>query len=77
MIQRNLGNIERLFRLVCGIALLAWALTRPTLNGIEWLAVVASVALLLNGIFSRCYLWYVLDINTCDPGDPDCKGDPA
>ena len=77
MIERNLGNIERLFRLCFGIALLAWALTRPALNGVEWFVVVVSVALILNGIFSRCYLWFVLDINTCPPGNPECRADPA
>lgn len=77
MIDRNLGNIERLFRLSCGVLLMAWAWSRPALNGVEWFVIVISTALILNGIFSRCYLWYVLDINTCPPGERDCPTDPS
>ncbi len=77
MIEKNLGNIERIFRLFGGLVLLAWALTRPSLNGIEWFVVVISAALILNGIFSRCYLWFVLDINTCKPGEAGCSADPS
>lgn len=64
MIERNLGNVERVVRLVFGLAFLAWALAQPVLNGMEWFVVVISLALILNGIFSRCYLWYILDINS-------------
>jgi hypothetical protein len=76
MIERNLGNIERIFRLACGIALLAWALTRPALNGVEWFVILISTLLILNGVFSRCYLWYVLDLNTSSRSDSDRSSDP-
>lgn len=78
MIEQNLGNLERVLRFLAGAGLLLWAATRPFLNGIEWFVVLVSVALLLNGIFCRCYLWYLLDINTCNtrrdkgPADPGC-----
>jgi hypothetical protein len=77
MIERNLGNIERIFRLLFGLALAAWALTRPHLNGVEWFVMVISVALVMNGLFSRCYLWYVLDLNTHQPRDPSPPADPV
>jgi len=64
MIERNLGNVERVIRLFMGLGMLVWAGTRPEFNGIEWFVVVVSTFLILNGIFSRCYLWYVLDLNT-------------
>jgi hypothetical protein len=64
MIERNLGNVERVTRLVLGIAFAVWAMLQPAMNGIEWFVVVISLALMLNGIFSRCYVWYLLDINT-------------
>ncbi len=64
MIEKNLGNIERLLRLFTGLFLAGWALSQPVLNGIEWFVIVISVALILNGVFQRCYLWYVLDIDT-------------
>ena len=75
MIERNLGNAERVVRLLLGMVFLGWAVTRPALNGIEWFVVVISTFLILNGIFSRCYLWYVLDINSCPDGDEDCRAD--
>ena len=64
MIERNLGNMERVIRLLAGLLLLAWATMQPTMNGIEWFILAISVALVLNGVFQRCYLWFVLDINT-------------
>lgn len=76
MIEKNLGNVERIVRLLAGIALLAWAITRPDLNGVEWFVMLIASFLILNGIFSRCYLWYVLDLNTCEGSDPNCQADP-
>ena len=67
MIDRNLGNIERIGRLFMGLVFAGWALSQPYLNGIEWFVMVVSLMLILNGVFSRCYLWYVLDINTSGP----------
>jgi Inner membrane protein YgaP-like, transmembrane domain len=64
MIERNLGNVERVTRLLLGIAFAVWALVQPTMNGIEWFVVAVSLALIVNGIFSRCYFWYLLDIDT-------------
>lgn len=69
MIERNLGNVERITRLLLGIAFAAWAWVQPALNGIEWFVVAVSLALILNGIFSRCYVWYVLDIDTSDTSE--------
>lgn len=64
MIERNLGNIERLARIVLAFVLLAWTSYQPALNAVEWFVAIVSVMLMLNGVFSRCYLWYVLDIDT-------------
>jgi hypothetical protein len=72
MIERNLGNFERLLRLFSGIAIGFWALTQPSMNGIEIFVIVISIMLVLNGIFSRCYLWFVLDINSCTDNQEDC-----
>ena len=64
MIERNLGNAERLVRLMFGLSLGGWALMQPMMNGVEWFVVIISMMLVLNGLFSRCYLWYVLDVDT-------------
>lgn len=79
MIERNLGNVERVFRLLFGVLVGSWALLQPALNAVEWFVIIISLFLILNGIFSRCYLWYVLDIDThTDRGErsPHCsRGD--
>ena len=73
-IEQNLGNIERVVRLLACVAFALWAVSQPVLNGIEWFVTVVAIALILNGVFGRCYLWYVLDLNTCERGDKNCEG---
>jgi hypothetical protein len=63
MIEKNLGNLQRIVRFILGLAFAGWAFTQPHMNGIEWFVVVIALCLIANGIFSRCYLWYLLDIN--------------
>lgn len=70
MIERNLGNIERLVRLLIGVAFGLWAFMQPQLNWIEWLVIMTSLLLILNGIFSRCYVWYLFDVNTNKKAGP-------
>ena len=78
MIDRNLGNIERVTRLIIGLAFAAWALSQTALHGVEWFVIIISLMLMLNGIFSRCYLWYILELDTTHkavgntPANSDC-----
>ncbi len=72
MIEKNIGNIERVFRLSFALVLTTWALLQPELNGIEWFTLVIALMLFLNGVFSRCYFWYFLDLNTCSDKNKDC-----
>jgi hypothetical protein len=72
MIERNLGNVERVARLILAVGFAGWAFMQPYMNGIEWFVVVISLMLFMNGIFSRCYVWYLLDINTfCKDGQSE------
>lgn len=65
MIERNIGNAERVVRLAFGLVFAGLALTQPAIDTfVEWLLILFSASLMLNGIFSRCYLWYLLDVNT-------------
>jgi len=73
MIERNLGNFERVLRLLAGLAIGIWALAQPNMNGIELFVMVISILLMMNGIFSRCYLWFVLDINSCSDNSEECR----
>ena len=69
MIERNIGNIERVFRLVFGLCFIVWVVMQGHLNAVEWFVAATALMLMMNGLFSRCYLWYVLNINTCKVGD--------
>ena len=73
MIERNLGNAERVLRLLFGVALFSWAFLQQTMTMVDWYVVVVAIALVMNGIFSRCYLWYLLDVNTCRQEGADCQ----
>jgi cobalamin biosynthesis protein CobD/CbiB len=64
MIERNLGNIERILRVFLAIGLVAWLALQGDVSGVDWFVLAAALMLMLNGIFSRCYLWYVLDLDT-------------
>jgi len=75
VIERNLGNVERVFRLLFGLSFGAWALSQPALTALEWFVMLVSLFLILNGVFSRCYLWFVLEIDTRAGNDnslPQC-----
>lgn len=72
MIEKNIGNIERVFRLVFGLGFGGWVAIQPNMGGVEWFVLIVSLMLILNGIFSRCYLWFILDINTSSPTDEGC-----
>lgn len=72
MIERNLGNAERIIRLCAGSALILWLAVQPNVNGMDWFIAIISLALILNGVFSRCYLWFVLDLNTHKTSTPRC-----
>ena len=73
MIEANVGNVERLVRLALGILMFSWAWSQSGMNAVDWFELLVSIALVLNGVFSRCYLWYVLEINTCRDGDKNCQ----
>lgn len=64
MIERNIGNAERIVRLLLAFAFGGWVLLQPSINAGEWVLIALFIMLVLNGIFSRCYLWYLLDVNT-------------
>jgi hypothetical protein len=60
MFQNNVGNADRVFRILLGIALISLVFVGPqTLWG--WIGVVP----LLTGLFSTCPLYGLFGINTC------------
>lgn len=77
MIERNLGNVERTLRVLLAVVFAGWAFQQAAMNAVEWFVIAISTALFLNGVFSRCYLWYVLDVNTCESPGGDCQPEPT
>lgn len=60
----NVGNIDRLFRIVLGIALLAWAL--GFIPGIAasvwgWIGIIP----LATALMGSCPVYSILGVNTC------------
>ncbi len=56
----NVGGIDRIFRIIAGLGLIALAAT-GTVGWWGWLGVVP----LMTGVFSRCHPYAILGINTC------------
>jgi Protein of unknown function (DUF2892) len=57
--KTNVGQPDKIVRIILGIALIAWALTGGPVWA--WIGVVA----LATGLFSFCPLYSLLGINTC------------
>ena len=57
--KANVGQMDRIFRIVLGLALLAWALTGGPVWA--WIGVVP----LATGLFKFCPLYSMLGFNTC------------
>ena len=60
----NLSPFERVFRIILAWLLVLIALSQPEIGLLEIVVLIASVALILNGLFARCYLWKWLGLNT-------------
>ena len=76
MLNRNLGTLERGLRFIGAIILSGWVFTRGSFDVLAVVAGIAALALLANAIFSRCYLWALLGISTCDPEGDSCGKPP-
>lgn len=55
----NVGGIDRVIRIVAGLALIVWALLGGPMWA--WIGVVA----LATGLMNFCPAWSLLGINTC------------
>lgn len=64
MIERNLGNLERLIRFTLGSLFAVWTVSQPQMTITDWFVGFVALLLILNGVFSRCYLWYLIDLDT-------------
>jgi hypothetical protein len=58
--KANVGGIDRILRIVGGLALIAWALIA---GGPAWAWI--GVVPLVTGLINFCPAWSLLGINTC------------
>lgn len=64
MFKTNVGGIDRVVRILAGIALLAWWYFAPGM-GLRWIPLVLGIIALATGILSTCPLYSILGLNTC------------
>jgi hypothetical protein len=55
----NVGGVDRILRIIVGLALIAWAL----MGGPVWAWI--GVVPLATGLFSFCPLYSMIGMNTC------------
>lgn len=62
---RNVGNSDRLLRVILGVTLLMlpWLVSMP--RGLGYLASIIGAMTALTGIASRCALYYLSGFSTC------------
>ncbi|MCK6596742.1 MAG: DUF2892 domain-containing protein [Bdellovibrionaceae bacterium] len=60
--KKNVGNVDRILRVILGLALLAFAFLGP--EGIRMWGFIGVVPL-ATGIINFCPLYTLLGINTC------------
>ncbi|WP_377506025.1 DUF2892 domain-containing protein [Octadecabacter sp. R77987] len=63
MLKKNVGQIDRLIRVVVGLALLACFFIYPD-AGYRWLFLIGIVPL-ATGLMGNCALYSVFGISTC------------
>ena len=57
--KANVGGIDRILRIVLGLAMIAWALS----GGPQWAWL--GVVPLATGLFKFCALYTLIGVNTC------------
>ncbi|MFM2277806.1 MAG: hypothetical protein RLZZ444_37 [Pseudomonadota bacterium] len=64
MFAKNIGTIDRVLRIVVGLALLAAFFLTPNTGGWHY-AYLIGIVPLLTGLMSSCPLYSILGISTC------------
>ncbi len=63
MFAKNVGGIDRVLRIVVGLALIAGFFLNSG-SAYSWLYLIGIVPL-LTGVFSTCALYSLIGVNTC------------
>jgi hypothetical protein len=64
MLKTNVGGMDRILRIVLGLALIAGFFTMPDVTW-RWVFLVFGGVALFTGLSRSCLLYTVLGFNTC------------
>jgi hypothetical protein len=64
MFKTNVGNVDRIIRVLAGIVLLGAFFIFPG-HGYRWIYALLGVIALATGIMSTCPLYSILGISSC------------
>lgn len=64
MLKKNVGSVDRIIRIVVGVALIA-GFFMNTGATYGWLYLVGGAIALATGIMSSCGLYSIIGVNTC------------
>lgn len=64
MLKTNVGSLDRILRIVLGVALLAAWFLMPG-AGYRWVFIVLGVVALATGLMKTCPLYSIVGLNTC------------
>ncbi|MCX7888986.1 MAG: DUF2892 domain-containing protein [Rhodobacteraceae bacterium] len=64
MFKTNVGTVDRVLRILLGIALIAWFFIDQGQGFWHW-AKLAGVVPLVTGLFGTCPVYSILGISTC------------
>lgn len=64
MFAKNVGSVDRVLRVLAGLALLLYAFGYPTQTGWNWVGFIGVIPL-LTAAFGTCPLYGLIGVNTC------------
>ncbi len=64
MLKTNVGGIDRILRIIFGVALLAAFFLMPSF-GFRWVFIVLGLIALGTGLMKTCPLYSILGLSTC------------
>ncbi len=65
MLKKNVGNIDRIIRVIVGIAALAAFFMAPATGILHWVYLVVGVIGLGTAAMSSCPIYSILGMRTC------------
>lgn len=62
--EKNVGSLDRVVRIVVGIAFLAGFALNMVASPLSWLVALVGLILLVTGIAGTCMLYSIIGVNT-------------